>query len=508
MRARRTLPWALLLSIAWLCPVARAQEPPAASAAAPTAADLSQLRSELADTRSELESCKQEIVQLRAQIQQVLAATGGSVRPGAGSEQDVYPTVTSIQQESQLPSGGAPPGANEDLLAAQVSQMEQTKVESASRYKVRLSGLLLANAFSNMGGVVDDQDLPNLSFHRRAGLASGNVGATFRQSILGLDLTGPEWLGARTSADVQFDFFGGFPHVNYGVAAGLVRLRTAHARLDWKHTSLIVAQDSPFFSPLSPTSYATLGEPPLSWAGNLWVWTPQIEVEHRWALSDSSNFHLQGGVMDPMTEEMPDFQFDRTPTPGEESRRPALAGHAGWSGSLLGRDASMGVGGYFSPQAYGAGRNLNAWAATGDYQLPLTHWLQWSGEVYRGNAVGGLGGGIWKSIVFDTTTAGAIHGLNDLGGWTQLKFIATPRLEFNAAAGGANPFARDLRFFATPVGEYTPPLARNQAAFINSIFRPRSNLLLALEYRHLRTYQLHGAKNSADHVNLAIGVSF
>src|SRR5512140_761959 len=95
MRARRTLPWALLLSIAWLCPIARAQEPQAASAAPATAADLSQLRSDLADTRSELESCKQEIVQLRAQIQQVLAATGAGVRPGAGSEQDVYPTVTS-----------------------------------------------------------------------------------------------------------------------------------------------------------------------------------------------------------------------------------------------------------------------------------------------------------------------------------------------------------------------------------------------------------------------------
>lgn len=496
---------ALMLIMLQACPhlvVGQTSSPPSAPA---TAADIAELRSSLVETRTELEDCKKEIILLRSQLQQVLASP--NTRSSAVSEGNQYPTVTPSEPENQLPSGGTADESTQSMLAAKVDQMDQVKVESASKYKVRLSGMVLMNAFSTIGKV-DVQDLPNLTFHPRPGEANGNVGATLRQSTIGVAVSGPEWLGARTSGDVQFDFFGGFPTATYGVTAGLVRLRTAHARLDWSHTSLIAGQDSPFFSPLSPTSYATQGEPPLSWAGNLWVWTPQIQVQRRWSLSDNSNFHIEGGVLDPMTEDIPDAQFNRVPNPGENSRRPALGAHLGWGGTIAGHTAGIGAGAYYSRQVYGFNRNVNAWGVMGDYQVPITQWLEWSGEVYRGQALGGLGGGIWKSVVYDTTIAGAVHGLDDMGGWTQLKFRANPRWEFNAAAGAANPFASDLEFFATPVGEYSPPLARNQAMFVNSIFRPKSNLLFALEYRHLRTYQLHGTKNSADHVNLAVGVSF
>ncbi|HYA96431.1 MAG TPA: hypothetical protein VEC95_09185, partial [Terriglobales bacterium] len=62
--------------------------------------------------------------------------------------------------------------------------------------------------------------------------------------------------------------------------------------------------------------------------------------------------------------------------------------------------------------------------------------------------------------------------------------------------------------FPNPMGSFFPPFARNQSIFANSIYHPRSNLLLALEYRRLRTYLVDDAKSSADHVDLAIGVSF
>jgi hypothetical protein len=62
-----------------------------------------------------------------------------------------------------------------------------------------------------------------------------------------------------------------------------------------------IGQDNLFFSPLSPTSYATVLEPAMSWSGNLWVWTPAIEVTHRFHLNDASSLVLQGGVLDPLT---------------------------------------------------------------------------------------------------------------------------------------------------------------------------------------------------------------
>jgi len=275
---------------------------------------------------------------------------------------------------------------------------------------------------------------------------------------------------------------------------------------------LVVGQDAPFFSPLSPTSYASVGEPALAWAGNLWVWTPQIRLEHRWRLSDSSGITLQGGLLDPLTEYIPEVQFDRVPTPGESSRAPAVATHLVWAGSLWNQPVSVGVGSYYERQAWGFDRNVDAWAGTADWALPLGQWLGLSGEFYRGRALGGLGGGVWNSIVANGNPdlgSTRIIGLNTVGGWSQLKIKAAPKLEFNVAAGTDNPLASDLRLFPYPMGSEYSAYGRNQSLFVNSIYHPRSNLILALEYRRLRTYVPdYTEAATADHVNLAVGVAF
>ncbi len=498
----------LLLAGAGCVPLLNGQNPPAT--AAPQEQQIEQLRSSLSAAQAEVQACKQQIDVLRQQLQQIQAHLGISAANPPGSAD--FPTLPAVVEQEKKGPDQIRSGESEDeqMLAAKVNEYEQTKVESTSKYKVRISGMVLLNAFGTRGNP-DIQDLPNLAFRTPAGQPDGNFGATLRQTQLGVEVTGPELAGARTSGHVEVDFFGGFPDANYGVTAGLLRLRTAEARLDWKNTSIVGGQAAPFFSPLSPTSYATLAEPAFSWAGNLWVWTPQIALERRWTTSESSHVSFQAGILDPLTEEIPDFQYNRKPTAGEFSRAPAFATYLAWKKAATTGELTLGGGAYYSRQDWQFGRTMDSWLVTAGWDLPLAHWLALSGEVYRGRAIGGLGGGVWASVLFngppdDASTS--LIGLNDIGGWTQLKFRATSRLEFNLAAGGANPFARDLLYFATPTTEYFPPLARNQAFFVNGVYRPRANLLLALEYRRLRTYQLSGTKNSADHVNLAAGISF
>jgi hypothetical protein len=242
------------------------------------------------------------------------------------------------------------------------------------------------------------------------------------------------------------------------------------------------------------------------------VWTPQIRVERRWSLSDNSRFSIQGGVLDAVTEGILGSQFQRTPGPGESSRLPAGAGRVGWSGILAGRPAQIGASGYLARQNYGFDRSIGSWSWMADYNLPLSPHLTLSGEFFRGQALGGLGGGVWNSIVADQTISNPsarIAGLNVVGGWSQLKFTPTQRWEWNLAAGTDNPLASDLQRFTQAFNvEDRQSLARNQSAFLNMIFRPRSNLLVALEYRRLRTYFRDGNRAQAGHVNLAIGVSF
>ena len=54
--------------------------------------------------------------------------------------------------------------------------------------------------------------------------------------------------------------------------------------------------------------------------------------------------------------------------------------------------------------------------------------------------------------------------LNVVGGWGQLKFRATPKLEFNGAFGQDSPFAADVRYFGEQVTSYAAPLLHRATA--------------------------------------------
>jgi len=121
-----------------------------------------------------------------------------------------------------------------------------------------------------------------------------------------------------------------------------------------------------------------------------------------------------------------------------------------------------------------------------------------SGELYRGRAIGGLNEAVGRSIVYigDPTVDPAvpIRGLNAVGGWSQLKFRATPKLEFNAGFGIDNPFASDARAGAASQASLGPLLVKN--------------LLFSGEYRHLQSFMLDAGGNSAQQVNLMMGILF
>jgi len=272
-------------------------------------------------------------------------------------------------------------------------------------------------------------------------------------------------------------------------------------------------QDAPFFSPLSPTSFASLGYPEFADAGNLWTWTPQVRVEHRLDVSESNRLLLQGGLLDPLSGEAPYSQFYRAPDGGEQSRIPAVGSRVAWTHGAGDHALTFGVGGYYSRQNYGAGRTMDAWAGTADWNAPLGNRFVLSGEFYRGRALGGLGAAQGRSVLFNGTQSNPssdLIGLNTVGGWTQLKFKATQAIEFNAAYGQDNPFAHDLGLgyeYSTAAYAYNS-IAKNQNAMFNVIFRPRSDLLFALEYRFLDTLQTSNSTNAAGTINLSMGVLF
>src|SRR5271166_3582338 len=315
-----------------------AQEPKRDDASVTTS--LNELQSEVRELKDLVQQLKQEATASRAEmtrLRQELEAerAGLNANPSPGNDQ-VDVRVGHLEDEQQLLSG-------------KVDEQYQTKVESASKYRVRLSGVVLFNLFSNQG-TVDNMDVPTLAYQRSGLASSGSFGGTLRQSIFGFEVFGPELMGARTSGNVNFDVGGGFPYIDNGVNSGLVRLRTATMRLDWKNTDVVVGQDQLFFSPNSPTSFASLIVPALSYSGNLWAWTPQIRVEHRVSVTDQSTFTVQGGILDNLTGEPPsyrDYIWYRKPQAGERARQPAYAARVAYSHPVFGHTFTIGTAGYY-----------------------------------------------------------------------------------------------------------------------------------------------------------------
>ena len=450
---------------------------------------------ESAELRKELEAARSQLVSLFAQAPGATSATASQGNP---TEPSIEDRIAKVEE-------------NQQLASAEVAEQSQTKVESNSKYRLRLSGIALFNAYVNRGSV-NNQDYPEIATAPGPLGSSGTFGGSLRQSQIGLEAFGPTIAGARTSAKVQFDFAGGFPITSNGVSFGLMRLRTATVRFEWDNTSVIAGQDSLFIAPSSPTSIATLAIPAFAYSGNLWSWTPQFRVEHRFTLSERSSLLLQGGLLDSLTGESPISGFNRYPTAGENSGQPAYATRLAWTQSLHGQNITLGAGGYYARQSLGYGRTIDGWAGTMDLTLPLGSHFEFTGQFYRGRATGGLGGGIGQSVLWTGSLldpATEVYGLDSIGGWAQLKYKATSKLQFNGVFGQDNPFAGQLREFgSSQTYYYASPLSKNQSAMVNFLYQPKSDIVLSLEYRHLKTYTLDSSANGSNIVTMSAGYIF
>jgi hypothetical protein len=476
---------------------------------------VQQLRALVDQMRSESTQSRTEMYQLRKDLQ--ATRTLLEQRGIAASETDKTATTTpesnpdsTVATVENTPISERVQKLEEatSLIGAKVDEQFQTKVETASKYRARLHGIVLMNAFRNVGGS-DNVDSPVYAVPLPWYVPQANVGATLRQSQIGLEIFGPTVFGAKTSADVQFDFAGGFPATGNGVNFGIARLQTASVRLDWDHTSLVAGQDALFLSPLSPTSFASLATPTFAFAGNLWGWTPQIRIEHRFSLSDQQTLTMQAGILDNLDWEPPYNSFERTLQAGELSGQPAYAFRTAWSRPVHQHPLSIGVAGYYGRQNWSWDRIVDAWAGTADWQVPILPRLQLSGEFYRGRGIGGLGGGIGTSVVYGSSLRfGPLRGVDTAGGWTQLKFQLTPKLELNGAVALDDAFTANIRGFAVDQENGGAILGRNRGALGNLVFRPRSDLVFSAELRRLQTFPVYSDIRTTNQVNLAVGILF
>ncbi len=476
-----------------------------------TRAELARSREQNEALRQLLEQTRQEMARLREEVALLRMSMGpgrlGDATPttAAKAARAGEPPSSQVAEKGESP---ASPGAAGELReqvevnTAQIKELDQTKVESQSRFKVRLFGTLLSNTYFNTADTSQAAAPTEAPPRPASGPGPGhNLGATLRQTEFGFALSGPKVGAASLSADVDFDFFGGTVSAYDGNVLGTLRMRTAAAHLEGPRTSLAIGLMGPMISPLNPTSLAEVYYPALAESGNLWQWLPQVTVQRRASLSEDSDLLLQAGLMLPF---------------GESLNGQALQGRPGYESRIAfsrrldaERRMEIGIGGSFRRDLFGFGRSVDAYTATSDWSVPLSGMLELSGEGYfgRGITLSEHSGGntsdafVLSGPVSDPTTR--IRGIHSTGGWAQLKFKPIERLEFNSAFGVDDPRDRDV--FSGVFSDSTR--LRNQTFSANSIYRLRSNVLLSLEYRHIRS-AYPGATSTNDHINLAIGYLF
>lgn len=398
----------------------------------------------------------------------------------------------------------------ESKAAASHRASERTQGIELGPFHATPYGAIYFNLFGN-SGASNNADVPLFA----APTGSGGIGASVRQTRLGLRLTGPEMLHARSSGTVEADFFGGFPAIGIGENFSLVRLRLAFARLDWKRTALIMGQDWMVFAPANPTSIAAAAVPQMAAAGNPWARLPQIKVEHR---SFDGVLLWQAALLAPSTGDYPSgtsAPFTLQPSTGSASRLPFFQGRIALSGqNWLGskRTGNIGISVHYG-RARVAKERINSDGLALDWSTPLSRDLTLSGEAFIGEDLAGFQSGIFQGFNPDaivrregmppSTRAKAI---GTRGGWVQLGWTLpalSERATLYASFGLDDPRDRDLRS-ASPRDWRT----RNVGGAINLIYKISPQLSWGIEFRRLETNYLISGKQRVNHLNAATIFSF
>ena len=178
-----------------------AQDAPATSAPGDTAGAVRDLQDQIHQLRDLVEQMRAENVQSRAEMQQLrqdLQSTRALLeRPGTPA---ANPPAQAVAQSA--PPAVAAPASSPDssaqtpapleervqkleesttLLGSKIDEQYQTKVETASKYRARLHGIVLMNAFRNVG-VSNNLDLPDFAQPASPGASQTSFGASPRSA--------------------------------------------------------------------------------------------------------------------------------------------------------------------------------------------------------------------------------------------------------------------------------------------------------------------------------------
>ena len=468
------------------------------------------LREEVLELRTEVKSLRQELHRQEASLIPAGAAQPSSTpsapnqtyrtqsNPNLQSGNSSAATTTATATAAAPASAGQESDASAEVgvLQSQVAQLAQTKVESASKWPVKIYGTILSSTFFNTHDV-DWGDTPILVDPQSQVFHTGSFSSSLRQSRIGIAVDGPTIGSFQSTAVFAMDFMGGMTDFQATPTFGLADIVYAYGRLENAHTAIEAGQDEMILAPGNPTSMVAFAYPELYEAGNLYLRAPQVRLEQRLASSEKGGqLRLTLGLVAPIgTYQTFDYPGGAV---SNGWKRPALQGRLAWRSeapdSVAQSGWTLGVSGHYGilglPLVDASGNPVSSfstvsWAGAVDFSTHY-HRIRFSGEGFLGQNLQSLGGGIGQPG-------------KDMGGYFEGGFQATRRLQFNSGLGDDH-LLRPIRI---PVD-----LNRNTAFFGNTIFQFTPEIGASLEYRYMITRPFDGTTRRNDNVNLGLAYSF
>jgi len=438
-----------------------------------------------AQTSPEMARILERLDRLESQNQELLEEIR-MLRAEVGSARG-EPAAAPLPETAAAAASAAPATVEQrlDIQEQRTAEQAQSKVESSQKFPIRVTGMALFNAFvnSNQSG---GYEYPTAA----SPTGPAHDGATIRQTIIGLQYQGPETLwGGHVQGSVYMDFFSGTPPLGQ-----TFRLRTGSIELDWASRSIMVGVEKPIFNPREPSSLAQVGISPLTGAGNLWLWMPQVRLEQDLSLGASSGVHAQMGVVQ-TTEIGPYAGSD--PVGAVEPWRPGLEGRFEFFHKIDDERRFELAPGFHVSTTHAGGFSIPSQIVSADWLFRPAHLLEFTGAFYSGQNVAPLGTGLVpQGFLIYRGQARAIHST---GGWGQFTIHAARRLDVHFFTG-----ERDDRSSELDMGA----LGKNLVYGANVYFRFAPNVLLGWEASQTRTVYRGQGTLINNHYDLALGYLF
>ncbi len=434
--------------------------------------DLQSILERIEKLEAENRALHQEIRELRAEI----AGTSKPAAPAAGQ---------------------APLDERVAIAEARIAEHEQVKVSTSQRFPLKITGMALFNLYSN-GRFSDGVDNPVVAGEHPGGRSWGG---SLRQSIIGLEYDGPQpAFGGKVHGSLMMDFFAGSSQV----LDNLLRVRTGGIGIEWETRSLSFNLDKPLFAPRNPNSFSQVGVSPLTAAGNLWRWQPQVRFEQRFSLGRSSGLRSQFAFIQ-TSEDVSAAEGEEAAPPADygyeagpiarERRRPGVEGRFElWRRIDDTRRIELAPGFHFS-RSLAAGQSWPSNLFSLDWFFNPWSRLEFSGAFFSGQNINHFG----APHRGYTIRNGRIIPVHSRGGWAQFTFLATDRLSFNLFSGQHDDRNRDL---------VEGDIGKNRSDGANLMYRLAPNVVFSFETRQARTTYLGYGRRLNTHYDLGIAYLF